>query len=406
MLTINRIHSRRRPGFAYHQMLSLVNVKLKWVKDSILDSVVAGERDLKAAWELKDMIAADPCKCLPVHRLSKRRRQLGLVDIKVSSFMRRYPTLFQEFPQHDDLKVPWFRLTEKATELHHEELEALQDSEDALVERLCRLLMLTVDKTLPLQTMDQLKWDLGLPYLYTETLIPLYPQFFQFVQLQDGRTGLQLSIWDESIAISELQKSQPAVTSASAMCLAFPVKFTRGFGLKKKCMAWLRDWQALPYTSPYADPSGLDPRTDISEKRIVGVFHELLHLTVGKRTERKNLSNLRKPLQLPQKFTKVFERHPGIFYISQKCDTQTIILREAYEGQELSMKHPLTRVREKFTDMMREGRLAKSRGLYKKIKSTANDDEHEEGLDMSNSELESNESNESDCASEFGLLSE
>ncbi|KAG9447417.1 hypothetical protein H6P81_013545 [Aristolochia fimbriata] len=354
MLIVKRIHTRPRQGFAYHQMLSVVNVKLKWVKDNILDSIVAGEQDLKAAWELKDMIAADPHNCLPVHRLSKRRRQVGLLDIKVSSFMRRYPTLFQEFPQHDDFKVPWFRLTEKATELHHEELEALQDSEDALVERLCRLLMLTVDKTLPLQTIDQLKWDFGLPYLYSETLIPRYLQFFRFVQLQDGRTGLQLTMWDESIAISELQKSQPVGTGT---CLAFPVKFTRGFGLKKKCMAWLREWQTLPYTSPYADPSGLDPRTDISEKRIVGVFHELLHLTIGKRTERKNLSNLRKPLQLPQKFTKVFERHPGIFYISQKGGTQTIILREAYDGQELGMMHPLITIREKFMDMMKEGRL-------------------------------------------------
>ncbi|KAK1377210.1 hypothetical protein POM88_033403 [Heracleum sosnowskyi] len=31
------------------------------------------------------------------------------------------------------------------------------------------------------------------------------------------------------------------------------------------------------------------------------------------------------------KLTKVVERHPGIFYLSKKCDTQTLVLKEAYE---------------------------------------------------------------------------
>lgn len=131
-------------------------------------------------------------------------------------------------------------------------------------------------------------------------------------------------------------------------------------------MEWLQEWQRLPYTSPYVDASHLDPRTDLSEKRNVGVFHELLHLTIGKKTERKNVSNLRKPFALPQKFTKVFERHPGIFYISMKCDTQTVILREAYDRRHLIEKHPLVEIREKFANMMNEGFLDRSRGLYQK----------------------------------------
>lgn len=124
--------------------------------------------------------------------------------------------------------------------------------------------------------------------------------------------------------------------------------------MRKKCMEWLKEWQTLPYTSPYAGPSGLDPRTDVAEKRMVGVFHELLHLTIGKKTERRNVSNMRKPLGLPQKFTKVFERHPGIFYISLKLATQTVVLREAFGGgRELIEKHPLVEVREKYLELMR-----------------------------------------------------
>ncbi|KAG5542082.1 hypothetical protein RHGRI_021812 [Rhododendron griersonianum] len=110
-------------------------------------------------------------------------------------------------------------------------------------------------------------------------------------------------------------------------------------------MQWLEEWQRLPYTSPYLDASHLDPRTDRSEKRIVGVFHEFLHLTIQKKTGQKNVSNLRKPLDLPQKFTKVFERHPGIFYVSKKSDTQTVVFREAYDRQQLIQKHPLVDIR-------------------------------------------------------------
>ncbi|KAK4768667.1 hypothetical protein SAY87_003808 [Trapa incisa] len=138
-------------------------------------------------------------------------------------------------------------------------------------------------------------------------------------------------------------------------------------------MEWLEEWQMLPYTSPYSDGSHLDPRTDESEKRIVGVFHELLHLTVGKKIERKNVSNLRRPLSLPHKFTKVFERHPGIFYISKKSDTQTVILREAYDRYNLAHKHPLGEFREKLASVMREGFLDRSRGLYKKEKAWGTD---------------------------------
>ncbi|KDP27499.1 hypothetical protein JCGZ_20231 [Jatropha curcas] len=107
-----------------------------------------------------------------------------------------------------------------------------------------------------------------------------------------------------------------------------------------------------PYTSPYSDASHLDPRTDVSEKRIVGVFHELLHLTIQKKTERKNVSNLRKPL----------------------CNTLTVVLREAYDGQQLLEKHPLVDIREKYARMMERGMLDKSRGLYKKSRTASLED--------------------------------
>ncbi|CAK8564806.1 unnamed protein product [Lathyrus sativus] len=365
------LHSRKQ-GFIYQQNFGLVNIKLKWVKDRTMDSVVTGQRDLKAAGILVSIIYSSSECCLPIYRLSRHRGQLGLPDdLKLAAFIRRYPNIFVEssFLDSGGSPVPCFGLSPEALKLHREEVDVLRENWFDLRDRLCRLLMLTRDWMLPLQTIDQLKWDLGLPYDYQDSFVLNHHERFSFVRLLDDRVGLKLLFWDDKLAVSELEKNASIQQEGEDIkngTFAFPVSFTRGFGLKRKSMEWLKEWQKLPCTSPYANASHLDIRTDVSEKRVVGVFHELLHLTLHKQTERKNVSNLRRPLALPQKFTKALERHPGIFYISMKNDTQTVVLREAYNGGELVQKHPLVKVREEFANLMKKGLLDRSRGVYKK----------------------------------------
>lgn len=355
-----------RQGFGFQQTCGLVNVKLKWVKDKELDAVVVRERHLRAVSNLVSVISSSPHSRLPIFHLSPHRAQLGLPpDLKLAAFIRRYPNIFVEhcFRDSAGTRVPCFGLTPEAIDVHRKEAHVLQVNKGDVLARLCKLLMLTRERTLPLHSIDHLRWDMGLPYDYQHSLIPNHPDLFSLVKFSSDLVGLKLMHWDERLAVSQLQLKQGLRNNN---CVAFPVKFTRGFGLKRKSMEWLQEWQRLPYTSPYVNASHLDPRTDLSEKRNVGVFHELLHLTIGKKMERKNVSNLRKPFALPQKFTKVFERHPGIFYISMKCDTQTVILREAYDRRHLLEKHPLVEMREKFANMMNQGFLDRSRGLYRK----------------------------------------
>ncbi|KAJ6799178.1 uncharacterized protein M6B38_208730 [Iris pallida] len=322
------------------QRATLVNVKLKWVKDRTLDSVVAREKRLRPTHHLIEEISARPSAAARAQDLSTRLR------VPIATFVRRFPSLFSYTPSSDRIG-----LTDDASRLRREELGVVHETEAAdLVDRLRKLLMMTKDRRLPIHTIQQLRWDMGLPHDFHCTLVPRFPHFFRtFQPPDDERVWIELLHWDESLATSHLQED-----SGGGGCLAFPVSFTRGFGLKRKCAAWLKEWQTLPYTSPYEDASGLDPRTDVSEKRIVGVFHELLHLTLAKKTERKNVSNMRKPLGLPYKFTKVFERHPGIFYLSQKLATQTVVLREAYNKRQLLTKHPLIGIRERYAAMIRD----------------------------------------------------
>lgn len=348
---------------------NLVNVKLKWVKDPVLDSVVSRTIQLKATSTLVSIIGSQPDYSLPIYGLSKHRGHLGLPqDLKLSTFLRYYPNIFQEFylPDSRGTPVPWYKLTSEALKIYDDEKHCvLEECYMDILNTLRKLLMLTKERLLPLQTIDQLSWDLGLPYDYKNKMVAKHPELFTFVKLPDERMGMKLLVWDDSLSVSHLELRNLDLENSN-QALAFPIGFTRGFGLKKKCIEWLNEWQKLPYTNPYIDASHLDPRTDVSEKRIVGVFHELLHLTILKKSERKNVSNLRSPLALPQKFTKVFERHPGIFYISKKGNTQTVVLREAYDRDQLIEKHPLADIREKYGSMMKKGFLDRSRGLYKK----------------------------------------
>lgn len=405
----NHYHNKLVLRFRLNQRYTLVNVKLKWAKDNILDTVVTGETDLRAAMLIVSIIAADPSGCLPIYRLAGRHRgQLGLPqNLKVSTFIRKYPNIFYEFfvPDSGGTLVPWFRLTQNAITLNQRVVDVFRRNEKDFVDRVCKLLMLTKDRILPLPTIDQLKWDLGLPYDYVDSFIPDYKEVFSLVRLSDDRVGLKLLCWREELAVSQLEMNAREEDDVVNGRLGFRVGFPRGFGLKRKSIEWLEEWQKLPYTSPYIDSSHLDSRTDVSEKRIVGVFHELLHLTVQKKTERQNVSNLRKPLNLPQKFTKVFERHPGIFYISKKNNTQTVVLREAYDGNRLVTKHPISEIRDKFAGLMKEGFLDRSRGLYKKKTSAnlgeKNDLNHISEFDSCENRIESEEELEGHMFSEY-----
>ncbi|CAI9101125.1 OLC1v1038383C1 [Oldenlandia corymbosa var. corymbosa] len=304
--------------------------------------------------------ASNPDSCMPIYHISRNRSQLGLPDrIKVSSFMRRYPNLFEEFHLPDtsgNTHVPWFKLSSEASD-----------------------------------TINQLKWDLGLPYDYENSLIKRHLELFEMGKLDDGRDALKLVKWDNRLAKSYLERNALSYGSnvkGDGGVMAFPIGFTRGYGLKRKCLKWLEEWQKLPYTSSHVDASHLDPRTDESEKRV-------------KKTERKNVSNMRKPLRLPQKFTKAFEHHPGIFYISRKDDADTVVLREAYNRDQLIEKHPLVDVRHKYFSMLRQGFLGRSRGFYKKEKIKGLEEDHSSAnlldCEVKNAGFQSGQ--ESECSS-------
>lgn len=358
---------------------------------------------MKAACLLKDAIKRSSTGFITAKSIADWQKLLGLT-IPVIRFIRRYPTLFHEFPHSRYANLPCFRLTDTALFLDQQESNIHQIHENDTVERLCRVLMMMKTRAIPLQSLRPLEWDLGLPCGFERSLIPRYPDHFRLVKASNGDWCLRLMEWREEFAVSALQRSNESSELGDTYrqfkrghtTLAFPMSFPRGYGAQKKVKAWMEEFQKLPYISPYESCRQIDPKSDLMEKRVVGVLHELLSLTLHKKTKRNYLRRLREEMNLPHKFTRIFTRYPGIFYLSLKCKTTTVSLREGYQRGKLVNPHPLTCLREKFYHVMKTGLLYRGKGAELLVKegillnNTA--EVVEDGLD-----IESDETGDDEC---------
>ncbi|KAL5721013.1 hypothetical protein ACHQM5_013622 [Ranunculus cassubicifolius] len=354
------------PLCLYTQIANYVDVKMKWKKDSYYDSIetIYKSQELKPIIALKNCIIQEPDFCIPISAVSKRGYELD-VPMNVAKFMRRYPSIFEEFtgPQYN---LPWFRLTPEAIELDREEQAVYVDRRVEIVDRLKRFILMSEENKLPLKVIRGLQWYLGLP---DELLKNLDDSCFSLVEMEQGLPGLSVVADDEKTKVfksllhrNAIKRGYCCLEEEDALpSLAIPLFPSKGLRLKVKISNWLNNFQKLPYVSPYEDFSNYNRSSDIYEKRVIGILHELLSLFVDHSAERKKLFCLRPYLGLPQKFYKAFERHPHIFYLSLRNKTCTAILKEAYNDESAMETHPLLSVREKYIRLMK-----KSEGIIKR----------------------------------------
>ncbi|XP_021738318.1 protein ROOT PRIMORDIUM DEFECTIVE 1-like isoform X1 [Chenopodium quinoa] len=390
--------------FNLQQWRNITKVRLKWVKNKTIDHIIDKETDLKAAMLLKDAIKRSPTSFITARTVSDWQKLLGLT-VPVLRFLRRYPTLFHEFPHSRYPNLPCFKLTDFAVILDQQEHLIYENDELGIVERLCKLLMMTKSKGAPLQSIYPLKWDLGLPDNFEKLIVLKYPNHFRVLKGSNGLPFLSLVEWREEFAVSALEKSGEKRIELGndyrefkkgQTALAFAMSFPKGYGYQKKVKAWMEEFQKLPYVSPYEDSSRLDPMSELMEKRIVGLLHEFLSLTIHKKTKRNYLRSLREELNLPHRFTRIFTRYPGIFYLSLKCKTTTVTLKEGYRKGRLLNPHPLVRIRDKFYHVMRTGLLHRGKGVdflspHDCLLDNAGDGNGEESEDYENMEGEEHE---------------
>ncbi|XVE94175.1 hypothetical protein REPUB_Repub01dG0259300 [Reevesia pubescens] len=343
-----------------HLFRTFVDARIKWVRDPYLDIAVQREKNLKEIISLKNQIVSSPSNSFPLSSLSPLKTHFNL-PTSTSKHFQKYPSIFSQFQPSPSLPLH-VKLTPQAMTLHKEEL-AIHNSpphRNDAVQRLAKLLMLTKACKLPLDNIDKFKFDLGLPSNYITFLLSDYPEYFQISECKNPFDGketlfLELIYWRKEFAISEMEKRASFfdnVEVKKGMPLRFSIKLPNGFDLEKKVKNWVETWQDLPYISPYENAFHLGPNSDQAEKWTVAVLHELLWLLVSKKTEGNNVFCLGEYLGFGKRFKKALVHFPGIFYVSNKIRTQTVVLREAYRKDFLMEKHPLMGMRFRYIHLM------------------------------------------------------
>ncbi|XBH73139.1 hypothetical protein VPH35_100292 [Triticum aestivum] len=383
------------PLAAFVQSMGYVEVKMRWKKDASFDAVpvLAHARDLRPLAALARLLSPSPT---PVSAVSKLRRSLETSDRRVASFLRRFPAAFVESvgPEHNH---PWFRLSPSAARLQREERDVFAARRADITSRLRRLLLMSPARRLPLTVAQGMLWHLGIPEDYFKR-----PDFdigqdgFRILTTgdavfsEDENHGKELGLIDDGkdqeMPLSVLQMG--AIRRfGSAEEVPFPLFPSKGLRLKRKIGDWMEGFQKLPYISPYADFSNIHRGSDVSEKRAVGVLHELFSLFVTCSAERRRLLCLRTHLGLSQKVHLVFERHPHIFYLLLKEKTCFAVLKEAYMagGHTSIEEHPMLEVRSKYARLMQESQeIIRRRRSGKPVQLDPEDQESEDSKDFCN----------------------
>ncbi|XP_065879942.1 protein WHAT'S THIS FACTOR 9, mitochondrial [Euphorbia lathyris] len=355
-----RLHGAKLSVLLHHHR-NFIAARVKWVRDPYLDTAVSKEKDLQQAISLKNQIASSPFKSLPLSSLSLLKPQFNLPST-AQKFFDKYHTFFTRFQPSPSLPVH-VKLTPLALLVHKEEQEIHNSPthRDDAVKRLAKLLMLTKSTRLPLHIVDRFKFDLGLPHNYITSLLSDYPEYFNVCQALDCSSDnketlhLELLSWRDEFAMSEMEMRAAFMDIKNVKKgerIAFSLSYPNGFDLRKRVKDWVFEWQGLPYTSPYENAFHFNPNGDQAEKWIVALLHELLWLLVSKKTEKENVLILGDYLGIRDRFKKALVHHPGIFYVSNKIRTQTVVLREAYRKDVLVPKHPLVGMRFRYIHLL------------------------------------------------------
>lgn len=337
------VHFRNpRPVQNFARYFSLWSMK----KDPYLESALSKNRRWIVNNQIKNIILRCPDHVATVAFIQKKFKTLDLQG-KALNWLKKYPCCFQVYLQGDEY---YCQLTKRMISLVEEEESVKDMQEHVFVERLAKLLMMSSNQRLNVVKLNVLKRNFGFPDDYLIRLVPKYSDVFRIVNYSGRRSSMEIELvsWNPDLAVSAIEAS--AHKQGTEPCFTSSLPST-----------WIKSWErfhefnATRYISPYLDSKGFAEGSKEMEKRTVALVHELLSLTLWKKASIMKLANFRREFILPEKLNVLLLKHPGVFYVSNKYQNYTVLLREAYNGQELVDKDPLVAVKEKFGELMQEG---------------------------------------------------
>lgn len=339
---------------------SISSLKVVWRKDQTLDRAIELDKRYKQCARVVREVLNEPGQVIPLRFLEKRRERMRL-KVKAETFLAQNPGLFEIY--YDRIKpktepVRFLRPTDRLLRFLEEEQRIFRESEPLIVSKLCKLLMMSKNRVVSADKLLHVKREFGFPNDFLVELVPRYPEYFRLTGFPgEGKSFIELVNWNPEFAKSviELRAEEESERMGIRVRPSFTVQLPPGFVLKKEMREWVRDWMELDYVSPYEDVSHLDQASREMEKRSVGVFHELLSLSLHKRIPVPILGKFCDEYRFSNAFSSTFTRHSGIFYLSLKGGIETAVLREAYKGDVLIDRDPLLQIKDKFIELLEEG---------------------------------------------------
>ncbi|KAL3845105.1 hypothetical protein ACJIZ3_002508 [Penstemon smallii] len=356
-------------------------------KELHFDSVIQRDKKLKLVLKIRKILMSHPNRIMALRDLGRYRKALGLQKRRrFISLLKRFPAVFEIV--EEGVYSLRFKLTPEAERLYLEEMRIRNEMEDLLVVKLRKLLMMSIDKRILLEKIAHLKTDLGLPLEFRDTICHRYPQYFQVVATGRG-PALELTHWDPDLAVSaaELAEEENREREMEERDLIIDraprfnkVKLPKGLSLSKGEMRRVFQFRDMPYISPYSDFSELRAGTQEKEKHGCGVIHEILSLTLEKRTLVDHLTHFREEFRFSQQLRGMLIRHPDMFYVSLKGDRDSVFLREAYRDSQLIEKDRMLLIKEKLRALVNVPRFPR-RGVRRPDSDEAGGTEREDEED-------------------------
>lgn len=284
---------------------------------------------------------------------------MGL-NVDMGQLLRKYPHIFEVFT-HPVKRNQCCRVSRRMEDLMLQEEAAVKKCELEAVRRLKKLLMMSVSGTLRVHALWLIRRELGLPESFRDSIIAKYYDDFKLVDLET----VELVGRDEDLGVAQVEiwrerEYREKWLSEFETKYAFPINLPTGFKIESGFREKLKNWQRLQYLKPYERKEVVRVRTcggiERFEKRAVGILHELLSLTTEKMVEVERLSHFRRDFCMEVNVRELLLKHPGIFYISTRGNTQMVFLREAYRRGCLIEPNPVYVVRRKMLDLLLLGR--------------------------------------------------
>ncbi|XP_019168471.1 PREDICTED: protein ROOT PRIMORDIUM DEFECTIVE 1 [Ipomoea nil] len=341
----------------------------KLVRDRSLDRHVVKSNKIRFIQKLKTLLLSKPKHFLPLKVIYKCRAYLALSKThSILSMIHRYPTIFEFFtiptpPTPLNATKPLsqlcVRLTPAAAALAVREYELKSKMSVLLAAKLQKLLMLSSHRRILLSKLVHIGPDLGLPVNFRSRLCNEFPDRFKVVDTSYGR-ALELVSWDSSLA-----RPLPSLEVDSAslgLIVDRPLRFKhlglrKGINLKRRHQDYLVKFNELPDVCPYRSKVKDFPKESIeAEKRACAVVREVLGMMVEKRTLVDHLTHFRKDFGLSNQLRAMLVRHPELFYVSLKGLRHSVFLVEGYDDGRLKEKDELLVIKDKFMQLVREGK--------------------------------------------------